>query len=470
MIPRLASTLILALSLPTVATATAAAPDSVGHIKTFNMEDWGGGPNAKDAAKKILMKNFSKAFPNGLRVGKKKRDRMWFIFDDPEDIRKALPIRGLPHAMSESTKKGVRAAGGLAGQLIAAKLNVAFDAQGITGGTKANGETPLSELTLKAKVPGKLTGLTVRELINLADQALSGKFGDAKPHKKSVDVDHDDKPDTSFRALREALNLVNNSHQKGDEIKNVLGDPTGGESDEADQGDDEGDDEGGIVTDDERRRRAKEDEDGDDDEGGVATKDERRRRAKEDKDGDEEEGSTETQKPKRTKKDVRPPKDSKDDDDDGDLTEEQEELLSRLEEEYESELATIEDAMRADYDRAVEANDRAKVEQLKTNYKRKRAGIDERYEAKRAKMLERFRRKAATAGDKAPTDDEKARRKDAKDDAKTRREDAKDEAKTRREDAKDDAKARKADAKDAKDAAKGKPPKKGGKGGKGGGI
>lgn len=296
-------------------------------LVTYNMEDWGGGPDAKDQAHKILKQNFDAAFPKGLRIGKDKKsnDLNSFTFESAEEVRKVLPVRGEPGVMSDSNKEGLKSAGGLAGQLIAAKLNVAFDGMGAMGQTKASGETPLSGRILKGKVAKKLKGMTVRELIAVSDKAISGKFGaKAKASDKIVDLDGDDKPDTTLRALREALNLVNNSYQKGDEMKMVLADPAKGET------------------------------------------------------ADEEDDAT-----------------AEDDASDDDLTDEQEEMLAKIEAEHERQLAELEDSMRADYERAVEAGDREKANLLRERYRLKRATIDAEFEQKKARVEAQVRERRA---------------------------------------------------------------------------
>ncbi|MFG0316364.1 MAG: hypothetical protein ACF8XB_03765 [Planctomycetota bacterium JB042] len=324
-------TLLPSLGLALALGPTTLAADEVGkgdakktHLVTFDLEDWGGGPDAKENAHKVLKKQFDEAFPRGLRIGKDKKGLHSFRLDSAEEVRKLLPVRGEPGVMTESSKAGLKAAGGLAGQLIAAKLNVGFDSIGAIGATKANGETPLAQRVLKRKVAKKLKGLTVLELIQASDKAISGKFGEkVKPSDKVVDLDGDDKPDTTLRALREALNLVNNSHQKGDMMKVVLADPGLGET--------------------------------------------------ADEEEDEELGEEE----------------------DGGLSPAQETAMEKLESRRDRQLEELEESLRSDHERAVEAGDREKANELRERYRAKRQEIDRKFEQDKERLEAQWRQRRA---------------------------------------------------------------------------
>jgi len=100
-------------------------------------------------------------------------------------------------------------AGALAAQLAAAKLNVAFDEGGVFDGDKVNPFLKLADMVFVAQVHSKLIGLSVAEVIILADNAISGAA--AAP----FDVDGDQVGDIGYSDLTNALDVLNNNFHEG---------------------------------------------------------------------------------------------------------------------------------------------------------------------------------------------------------------------------------------------------------------
>ncbi len=192
---------------------------------TYSQNEWGQSPEENEKAAAILEKHFAKVFPNGLRVGSRKKSGLFFVFDSAESIRTFLPVDGTPGVMTEASRTGLRDAGGLAGQLVAARLNVGFNKMALAAQKAQEGvEQDLGRLVFTGEVHKKLIGMTANEAMRIADRAIAGELGDPKKaSEKTVDVDRDGTPDVDLVDLREALRVINWNFHAGDDIKRSLG-------------------------------------------------------------------------------------------------------------------------------------------------------------------------------------------------------------------------------------------------------
>ena len=107
----------------------------------------------------------------------------------------------------------------LAGQLVAAKLNVNFDAGGAFDNVKNQLAMKLGDLVFVGGVDSDLLGESVNDVIALTDKAISGEI--AEP----FDVDGDLVGDVSFSDLVTALTVVNENFDNGNSNNGNLGPP-----------------------------------------------------------------------------------------------------------------------------------------------------------------------------------------------------------------------------------------------------
>lgn len=184
-----------------------------GDFITFTMGGWGtkcSGNNPgcfRDA-------NFPTTFPAGLIIGDADGvdgdGSHAAHFTSSKAIEVFLPAGKTAAALNkDSTDPKSTSAGVLGGQLVAAKLNVGFDASGAFDSIKGNDGLDLADLVYVANVHSKLIGLTVAEVILLADNAIAGDA--AMP----LDVDGDNIGDVSFSDLSNALDKLNNEFDNG---------------------------------------------------------------------------------------------------------------------------------------------------------------------------------------------------------------------------------------------------------------
>jgi hypothetical protein len=165
---------------------------------------------------------FPTAFPQGLLIGDADGldgdDSFAALFTNSKAIADYLPAGKTPGALNKDlTNPKSTSAGVLGGQLVAAKLNVGFDAAGAFDAIKDLDGAKLGDLVFVANVHAKLLGLTVSEVILLADNAISGVA--AMP----LDVDGDAIGDVSFSDLANALDRVNNEFVGGAQALGSLG-------------------------------------------------------------------------------------------------------------------------------------------------------------------------------------------------------------------------------------------------------
>lgn len=181
--------------------------------RSFSQTDYGGGEDGNPQARQALNEGFEPAFPKGVAIGT--RGGHLFVVESADDVRSLLPQDGPPRPMKEGGRKGFKDAGGLAGQLLAAKLNVGLDRVGALGHREKADQPPLASMVVRRGVQRALRGLTVGEIIRLGDQAVGGELGNDKSEKKLIDVDGDDDADVSLMDLREALHEINVNFKHG---------------------------------------------------------------------------------------------------------------------------------------------------------------------------------------------------------------------------------------------------------------
>ena len=109
--------------------------------------------------------------------------------------------------------------GVFAGQLTAAKLNVGFDDAGIFDSLKSQTANKLGDLVYVGGVPSVLLGKSVRFVLDLADQAISGAISEP------FDVDGDSIGDITFSQLNDAVEIVNTNFDEGTVNNGNLGYP-----------------------------------------------------------------------------------------------------------------------------------------------------------------------------------------------------------------------------------------------------
>jgi hypothetical protein len=136
----------------------------------------------------------------------------------------------------DSTDPTASTAGVFAGQLTAAKLNVTFDDAGLFDSSKNGNLIHLGDLILNFCVDEDLVGISVRQLITIADRVISGEFGsclggvlvapsDGCQTVDIYDVDNDGIPDVSIDDLSHALDVFNKSFDNCEGTLDCLGFP-----------------------------------------------------------------------------------------------------------------------------------------------------------------------------------------------------------------------------------------------------
>jgi len=194
-----------------------------GDFVTYTQGGWGtkcagGNPGCfRDA-------HFAGSFPNGVVIGDQ---------DGPDaDARHALLLTTslavqnfLPAGMTagtlvtDYTNPLSSSAGVFAGQLVSAKLSVGFDDSGAFDALKNQTAVKLGDLVYVQSTNPKLLGWTVREVIDLADRAISGEL------QAPIDVDNDNVGDVTLSELSGNLDALNNNFDNGNQNLGWLGLP-----------------------------------------------------------------------------------------------------------------------------------------------------------------------------------------------------------------------------------------------------
>lgn len=156
---------------------------------------------------------FNAVFPNGVTIGDADGvdgDGVFALhFDGSADIEAFLPNAGPAALLSgDATNPTSSGAGRFAGQLVTAKMNVGFDDAGGLNDLKFRDDVRLGDLVFVNTVATPLIGRTVRDVIDIADQAISGALGSGP----LFDIDADSIGDVSADDLADALTEANNSY------------------------------------------------------------------------------------------------------------------------------------------------------------------------------------------------------------------------------------------------------------------
>lgn len=195
-----------------------------GDLVTFRQDDWAGDDCGKNTAGNLRDDYFDDVFPNDLLIGDADGldgDGVYAVkLTSSWKVAKFLPQDGKSGALKQdATNPTWTAAGQLAGELVAAKLNVAFDEAGKFDPIKKRDDLKLADMLFATGVDVKLIGLSVAEVIALADLAIGG--GVPMP----LDVDGDAQGDVSHYELRKALEKFNANFAGGTSNDGILVSP-----------------------------------------------------------------------------------------------------------------------------------------------------------------------------------------------------------------------------------------------------
>lgn len=179
-----------------------------GDFCTYTQGGWGtscsgGNPGCRRDA------HFDEVFPGGLLLGDQDGSdgdgEFSLLLQSSAAVEAFLPAGGKPSALDADLVDPLSSsAGSFAGQLAAAKLNVGFDDAGFLD--KGYAGVALGDLIFVSGVDSDLVGKTVRDVIALADLAISGHYADGK-----IDLDLDGNVDLTISDLSTALDVLNNN-------------------------------------------------------------------------------------------------------------------------------------------------------------------------------------------------------------------------------------------------------------------
>lgn len=195
-------------------------PIHCGDLVTYTQCEWGehccGGNFGcfRDA-------NFCKVFPHGLIVGDPNGpdgDQIWALkLTSSHAVEDFLPESGYSHQFTcDLVDPHWTPAGAWGGELVAAKLNVAFDDAGLFDPKKNKDQIKLGDLVFVKCVHPKLLGKSVREVIAISELAIS------RAVSVPVDVDGDNIGDVQLWDLRDALEDLNENFADGHTNKGCL--------------------------------------------------------------------------------------------------------------------------------------------------------------------------------------------------------------------------------------------------------
>jgi hypothetical protein len=185
-----------------------------------------GGWGAKCAGNNIACtrdKHFDEVFPNDLILGDQDGidgDGLFaLVLTSAKAVQDFLPDGSTPQGLSGDELNPINSSAGVfAGQLAAAKLNVGFDDAGVFDAFKAQ-NSKLGDLVYVAGVDSVFFGHSVRSILDLADQAISGAISEP------FDVDGDSVGDVTFSQLKDAVEIVNTNFDEGTVNHGNLGYP-----------------------------------------------------------------------------------------------------------------------------------------------------------------------------------------------------------------------------------------------------
>jgi hypothetical protein len=194
-----------------------------GDFFSYTQGGWGAACNGNNVAC-LRDAEFDNVYPGELILGDPDGDDADGLFalvlTSSQAVENFLPDGNGPTALADDEVDPINStAGVLAGQLTAAKLNVDFDDAGKFDGLKGQLTTKLGDLVYVGGVAPSLIGKTVREVIDLADQAISGEI------LEPFDVDGDTVGDISFGELNTAVEVININFDKGEQNLGYLAEP-----------------------------------------------------------------------------------------------------------------------------------------------------------------------------------------------------------------------------------------------------
>jgi len=152
-----------------------------GDFYSFTQGGWGqdcsGGADGFPGCFRDL--HFDSVFPNGMTLGDPDGpdgDGVYsLVLETSQAVADLLPNGSTPGPLTaDEVNPLVSSAGVLAGQLVAAKLNVAFDDAGVFDGLKNNTVIKTGDLVFVGCVPVYLLGRTVRQVIAVTDGYIAG--------------------------------------------------------------------------------------------------------------------------------------------------------------------------------------------------------------------------------------------------------------------------------------------------------
>jgi len=200
---------------------------------SYTQGGWGGQCQGGNAGC-IRDANFATVFPNGLLMGDQDGldgDALFAVLlTSASAVEDFLPQGGTSGTFDQDlTDPLSTTAGVFAGQLAAAKLSVGFDDAGVFDSMKNGNLIHLGDAVFNGCVDDGLVGLTVRQVIAIADRMISGEFGSCDPSItpgcQSVDIydsNNDGTPDVSIDDVMTALQLVNTTFDQCQPITDCL--------------------------------------------------------------------------------------------------------------------------------------------------------------------------------------------------------------------------------------------------------
>jgi len=201
-------------------------------VQTYTQKHWGGPCNDRGgdvSAACLRDEHFAALFPNGLVIGDQDGpdgdSEFAVLLKSASAVASFLPKTADPKLLTKDftdpRPKDDGSGGAFAGQLVAAKLNLAMARAGHLG---EGGAAAFADLTFGDGVAKPLRARRFAELVALGDTVISGAYGRrGVMDKRIVDVDGDGTADTTPEAVFDALKNLNNSFGGGRASRQVRG-------------------------------------------------------------------------------------------------------------------------------------------------------------------------------------------------------------------------------------------------------
>ena len=198
----------------------------VGDIVTHTQESWGDSCE-HDNAGCLRDSCFAAVFPNGITLGDQDgtdgdHDGQFALhFTSAEAVAKFLPASGAAGILrKDATDPTSSKAGVFAGELLAAKIALAFDDAGCLDDVKNRDDLKLGELLFVSGVNPDLFDWSVRQVIDVCDLIISGALGDG-----DIDIDGDGDQDATIPSLSDALKVLSENFDDGSANRGSLRTP-----------------------------------------------------------------------------------------------------------------------------------------------------------------------------------------------------------------------------------------------------